>query len=443
MKVLNNGKDKEQTNSNVEEVIECFNLPENEFIKDYDTFSIMEKKVTDYTHIMHKYPSKYIPQVPRWAIEQFSNEGDIVLDPFLGSGTTAIESMVYNRNGIGLDVNPIARLISKVKTTPINPKLLSEQYSRLLIAINNDPNLKEEVIPETPNISKWFTEESIYNLSRFKFYINQIENDDIRDFFLGTFSAIIRKCSNAEYRSQKTYISSRFRRPPANVFDMFDRRFNQYLQGMTHFYNEMLEKDSFARVVEGSADNFDLTDTLSELWGREKIDLAITSPPYVTAVEYPAVFKLEYQWLGYFADKEINEHRKNYIGTDRYYADQYKQKQKFGHKELDKQLEEIFKINNKKSYIIYKFFEGMRNNIKSVANHLKKNGKYVIVVGNNTVLNFEIPINEYLIDIAEEFGFKLEKKFSYVIKDRHLVFPRNGRGGIINKDWMIVLNKED
>lgn len=422
-----------------ESIIECEKLPTKSEINAYDTFDIQDKNVTDYTHIIHKYPSKFIPQIPRWAIEEYSAEGDLVLDPFLGSGTTAIESLVYNRNAVGFDVNPVARLISKVKTTPIDPKILEEVYTILMINIKSDNNIKEEVIPNIPNITKWFTEESIYNLSRFKFYILKIENDDVRDFFLATFSAIIRKCSNAEYRSQKTYISSRFRKPPADVFQMFDRRFNQYLNGMRKFYEHMKVNNSSAKVIAGSADDFDIADINNSL--VFKVDLAITSPPYVTAVEYPAVFKLEYQWLDFFDDPEINEHRKQYIGTDRYYVNQYRELQKTGLKDLDMQLEEIYEVNQKKSYIIFKYFEGMRKNIQCVSKVLKENGKYVFVVGNNTVLNLEIPISNYLIEFAKQAGFELETIYSYIIKDRHLVFPRNGKGGIINKDWVIVLNK--
>ncbi|MET3728193.1 DNA modification methylase [Fictibacillus halophilus] len=422
-----------------EKIIECAKLPSKNEIKLYDTFDINDKNVTEFTHIIHKYPSKFIPQIPRWAIEEYSKVGDLVLDPFLGSGTTAIESLLYNRHAVGFDVNPVARLIAKVKTTPIDPLKLEECYTNLIININADTNIKENVIPDIPNITKWFTEESIYNLSRFKYYILQIEDQDIKDFFLITFSAIIRKCSNAEYRSQKTYVSSRFRKPPADVFKMFDRRFHQYLKGMSHLYNSLRVNNVSARVIASSAADFSLSDITEE--PKVKVDLAITSPPYVTAVEYPAVFKLEYQWLDFFADSEINEHRKEYIGSDRYYVNQYKELQKTGLEQLDKQLEDIFKVNQKKSYIIYKYFEGMRKNIQCVSNVIKNNGKYVIVVGNNTVLNLEIPISEYLIMFAQQAGFELETIYSYIIKDRHLVFPRNGKGGIINKDWVIVLNK--
>lgn len=423
-------------------IIECFNLPNDNQIKKYDTFNITDKLVTDYTHIIHKYPSKFIPQVPRWAILEYSNENDLILDPFSGSGTTLVESLINNRNAIGIDINPIARLITKVKTTPINPELLIEHYEYLVENAKNDRETKNEMIPNIPNIEKWFTEDSIKNLSIFKYYIYQIENENIRDFFKANLSAIIRKTSNAEYRSQKTYISTRFRKEPHDVFEIFDRRFKQYVEGMNKFYTTMSEKQAVGKIICGSADNFNSQDIWNNIGSKKYVDLAITSPPYVTAVEYPSVFKLEYQWLDYFEDNEINEHRKDYIGTDRVYANEYKEQARFGISRIDNQLKDIYDSNKKKSYIIYKYLVGMKDNIKCVYDVLKTNGKYVIVIGNNSVLNIEIPLSEYIIEIASEIGFELDNIFSYVIKDRHLIIPRMGRGGIIDKDWIIVLNKK-
>lgn len=423
--------------NNEVKVTEVFNIPPAYEINNYDIFDIMEKNVTSYTHIMHKYPSKFIPQIPRWAILEYSKQGDVILDPFSGSGTTAVESMVHGRNAIALDINPVAQLISKVKTTPIEPDKLRESYEVLIDKYINDREVKREEVPNIPNIEKWFTEESIKNLSILKYYIKKIEDKDIRDFFLVTFSAIIRKTSNAEYRSQKTYISSRFKKEPSDVYQIFNRRFNQYLSGMKDFYNLNTSDKCESNIFLGSAD------TVSNYIDENSVDLAITSPPYVTAVEYPAVFKLEYQWLDFFEDSEINEHRKSYIGTDRVYKNEYDTLHLLGIKEIDDKLREIYINNKKKACIIYKYLVGMENNFKEVYKVLKTGARYLVVVGNNSVMNIEIELSEFLIMLAQRVGFNCEKIFCYKIKDRHLIIPRNGRGGIIDKDWMIVFNKQD
>ena len=78
------------------------------------------------THGIHKFPAKFFPELPRYLIRKYSEAHQIVLDPMCGSGTVVLESMLNDRVSVGIDIDPIARLITKVKTTPINPNLLNQ-----------------------------------------------------------------------------------------------------------------------------------------------------------------------------------------------------------------------------------------------------------------------------------------------------------------------------
>ena len=71
------------------------------------------------THALHPYPAKFIPQIPQALIQELSSVGDTVLDMFCGSGTTLLEALRLGRNAVGIDANPLAALISRVKTTPL------------------------------------------------------------------------------------------------------------------------------------------------------------------------------------------------------------------------------------------------------------------------------------------------------------------------------------
>ena len=73
-----------------------------------------------YSHGIHKYPAKFFPELPRWLIKRYSKQNDLVLDPFAGSATTNIEALLSKRHSIGVDVDPFARLLAKVKTTPLD-----------------------------------------------------------------------------------------------------------------------------------------------------------------------------------------------------------------------------------------------------------------------------------------------------------------------------------
>jgi DNA modification methylase len=79
-----------------------------------------------YTHIIHPYPAKLLPHIPRFFLsnEILSQKKDIVLDPFSGSGTVLLESILQARNAIGADCNPMARLISQVKVKYLSTSIL-------------------------------------------------------------------------------------------------------------------------------------------------------------------------------------------------------------------------------------------------------------------------------------------------------------------------------
>ena len=80
-----------------------------------------DAKTNGVMHSIHPYPAKFIPQIPNALIKEFTELGETVYDPFLGSGTTCLESNILGRNAIGNDVNEMSILVAKVKTTPIEP----------------------------------------------------------------------------------------------------------------------------------------------------------------------------------------------------------------------------------------------------------------------------------------------------------------------------------
>jgi DNA modification methylase len=79
------------------------------------------------THDYHRYPAKFIPQLAGRIIKENSRVGDLVCDPFMGSGTTLVEAIVNKRRAYGTDINPVSVLISKAKTTPIDPVFLNQE----------------------------------------------------------------------------------------------------------------------------------------------------------------------------------------------------------------------------------------------------------------------------------------------------------------------------
>ncbi|MBA7638043.1 hypothetical protein ES703_45692 [subsurface metagenome] len=80
------------------------------------------RRVGGFTHNFYRYPARFTPEFTSEVIREFSKEGDYVLDAFMGGGTTIVEAIASGRNAIGIDINPLAYFIAKVKTTPLSTR---------------------------------------------------------------------------------------------------------------------------------------------------------------------------------------------------------------------------------------------------------------------------------------------------------------------------------
>ena len=127
----------------------------------------------------------------------FSEPGDMVLDPFSGSGTVLLEAQLSGRLALGADCNPLARLLSKVKTSPIPSGVLKRALVRLLERTPAKPSYPP---PDVVNMAHWFLPETVEQLQCLREGIWRTRNIAIRDFFDIAFSSCLRKVSLADPR---------------------------------------------------------------------------------------------------------------------------------------------------------------------------------------------------------------------------------------------------
>ena len=88
-------------------------LPIDHSDQDWDFVGVNTR---EYTHCVHDYPAKMIPQVSRRLIRKYGRKESLLFDPYCGSGTSLVEARLNSMNAVGTDLNPLARLIAEVKT---------------------------------------------------------------------------------------------------------------------------------------------------------------------------------------------------------------------------------------------------------------------------------------------------------------------------------------
>jgi len=416
--------------------------------------NIYSNSITSFTHGFHKYPAKFIPVIPRWAINKYSvSNNNIIIDPFCGSGTTLVEGLLKNQNVIGIDIDPLSALISKVKTTPllIDHLLIVNNYIQTRIKDTS----KGSFIPKCSNINHWFTSENIVLLSKIRTVIDEIYErfknvpniNDIYDFLLICFSSIIRRVSYADNESQKTYVSHTKIKHPENPINLFTSQL-QYFTDRIMLFSSTISRELYSKVI---CKNI-IESALEEI-ENDFIDLAITSPPYIKSIDYLYNQMVELFWIGdlFNLDTQVmqNGYKRLYIGNKNIPIDIYNNFNPYSTqldiKELDSTIISIFEADKKNglkhSFITYKYFYDMEKHFTNLYEKLKKNSHYVIVVGNSNVSDHLIKTDKFIIEIAQRNGFKFINEWGYKIKNRYMRFDRKGRGGIILTDWVIDLQK--
>jgi DNA methylase. len=387
-----------------------------------------------YSHGIHKYPAKFFPELPRWLIKRFSKSNDLILDPFAGSATTNIEALLANRNSVAIDVDPFARYLAKVKTTPINKNELSGVVEKILkkLVEFNPNNINQSEIPVFPYRDNWFTKEMLLELSYIKKIIHTTtENIDIKDLCLISMSSVIRAVSNADDNCTRTVVRKKLNKEIYPSFALTKFAENLILNSYRIIeFTRQFKGDNYAEIPDNN-------DARYITYPENHFDLAITSPPYVNAVDYPRTHQLEMYWLG-LANGSLSKLKELHVGTEVVKAIDYKQLHRIGDLEADKKIEKIFKLDQRRAYIAYKYLYDMKLNMKEVYRTLKSGGRYVIVVGNNKIKGELFETWKYLMNILDSIGFKVECYFGSEIIKHFIKVPREER---INTDWIIVLKK--
>jgi len=422
-------------------------------------------------HYIHPYPGRISPHIPFviLSLKEFENLNGYVLDPFAGTGTVLLESIINpykSRSALGVEVNPVARLISKVKTTSYDIhrlKIYFDKIKKTFIGLKKTDYEKVKF----PNIELWFSNKAINNLSKLKqAIIDQKIQRDYKDFFWICFSRIIRRVAKADPRIPPPVILKPEKYegnlavheklvdylaicedPP--VWKNFEQAFIDNCKlanykGKENIFsgncNVRIIGDNANRICANSLNGCGRLNTVKpEKLTSKSIDLILTSPPYISAQKYIRSTKLELFWLGYTSN-ELVIYEKNSIGSE--YVSITKEIQEIGNKSIDELINWTYKQSRERGVMVYEYFNKMNKVLKELYRVLKPEGYAIFIMGDNKIMNKRIKTYELISKLANSAGFKVILTLKDLIRNRSMITKRNGTGGLIKNEYVIILNKE-
>lgn len=405
-----------------------------------DTWSFRTANTKEYTHCYHTYPAMMIPQIARKLIQDYRPSGkcDLLFDPYMGSGTSLVEALISGMNAIGTDLNPLARLMSRVKTSHYDEQQIEEQYSNLIAqTYNYQPTfVKDHNFDHISNYTFWYTEDTLLRLSYLSQLIDELTGENA-DFFRVALSEIVREASftrNSEFKRFRMD-NEKIRNFHPDIFALFDSKIYRNLQGLKQF--NQIRNQYKAQILDFNTVNGIPANVLAS----NSVDMVVTSPPYGdshTTVAYGQFSRWANEWFKF-------EHATN---LDNYLMGGKKtQNPIYLTESISEPLEKIKNADIKRFGEVASFLNDYWLSMQSVACVVRSGGVCCYVVGNRNVKGVQIPLDYFTAETFTRLGFQHVETIVRQIPNKRMpskTSPTNVTGAKVdtmNSEYIVIVRK--
>jgi len=253
---------------------------------------------------LHAYPGTFVHTIPAALIASLGMQGDLVVDPFGGTGQTASEAILQGCTAVSGDMNFVAGLIAKTRLTFLGTR---SRVRLRAISMDDIRSCSSASLPEFEFREKWFHEKTLLEIGQIKTYLERRRDVCSKQFLLATLSAVTTSCTGRRgkehgYFADNTPLERGVTEPPyQDAIGLFLERIERNLRIIEHLYVQ-IERDGGniekvlgrVRVVRA-----DVSTASSETYGLEPhcAGAVITSPPYLCMADYTLGQRLSYQLL--------------------------------------------------------------------------------------------------------------------------------------------------
>lgn len=315
-------------------------------------------KINYSTHGVYRYFGKFPAPIASKLISHYTKEGELVIDPAAGSGTTGVEALLLGRDAQLFDVNPLSVLVAKVKTRQIDITITERAINRVQNRMKTIQS--EEFETSEVNLHHWFLPETITELSRLKASIMMESRTELREFLLMCLASIIRKVSRATTQQGRLFLD--VETAQKDVMPAFLKSAHQAAAKVHELPSGPSVEVKRQSLIGGDAEV------------TRKSNLVIYHPPYFNAYKYTSINSLEMAWLGFPRKDTRNE-----------------------------EIREFFKVGKPEKAEIY--VQDMVESLTNISKTVQDKGVVAMVIGDALLKGEHIDVTAQILDrVASEFS---------------------------------------
>ncbi|MGR9168607.1 hypothetical protein [Rhizobium sp. KDH_Rht_773_N] len=364
---------------------------------------------------IHPFPARMAPEIALEKIQSL-NPGQTVLDPMTGSGMVLSQAVRSGINAIGVDLDPLAELISRVGATSVDEDEVRAGLNALLercAAMSDEVFLSwiDEDVETADFIDFWFAPKQKEQLRKLSFHlIAQPVNisEGALDVLKVALSRLIITKEPKASLARDTAHSRPHRTIRENDFDVF----SAMQPSLNHVLSALDSPSVKTRAETFLGDARKLT-----VVENNSIDCIVTSPPYLNAIDYMRGHRMSLVWLGYRLE-DLRKIRGSAIGAER--ALNSKLSDDFTDMLVDLGLDQL---ENKNKYMLDRYFSDLVQQAKEAYRVLKKGSIGTYVIGNSTIRGTYVRNSELLKRAGALAGFEVLGETEREIPDHRRYMP--------------------
>ncbi len=405
-------------------------------------------------HRVFRFPARFHPPVVRELIRRHAPIGSIVCDPFSGSGTVAVEALLAGCGAVATDIDPLSVLVTRAKARDYDLAALQREAGQLrrdlvgMRKVDEDAwgSFGQEIssrdfaasaqlasiapqIPDLPNIEHWFRKRVIIELAAIRARLNTLAGSSVYPLMELCFASIIRNTSNADpvpvsgLEVTRHMLEREALGRTIDPYALLSISIQKAVEAAGRFQEQRKGRGS-ARVSRADARHLSIR-------GTGPVDLIITSPPYLTAVDYYRRHTLEMYWLGLTRNQgERAELIPGYLGRDRV-GSRYLvgTERTHGASIATRWLAGMPNLKPGRERAFRHYCAGMADALMRMRDLARPGAPVIVVVGDVRFCGHKVSMADLFEDLAPR-GLGLVQRLWYPLENRFMTYERQNSADI-------------